>query len=331
MRDFAKIGKKTVETLLTYTRIKKEIVHNHSFVDALRLTRSQMIQFLYYHFLPVDSNGFIKYVSISKTAEICNLHVKTVKRNLDVLQEAGLIDFTLFDADLLHVYLVNYRNYVLKKEDGGSGYVECPKTFFHELVHSCKTVNMVRFSLACFIKYDSDRFKTKINLYQQREEYLVLNNIEKEQKVVDEPSTVLTSFFHKYVPKYARYHHFICEQIKKITPLFTVSSLKEGMVSFALHRAYVFSPKKANWIKNIQSDIRVFLSSIGTEITEQKEKDFVSLAMQYGSSVLKEVFILIEQEEDPFELLNIENISAYVRTKCQKYFFYQQKEEFIPW
>jgi hypothetical protein len=123
-----------------------------------RLSKTQLKQILYYHFLNMDAKGIIKKVNVHKVAEALNCSINTIINNNNRLIELGFIGCTYLSSKIFNIFLVGYSKYHLTKEQGGNGYIQMSKEVLTELL-KVKNVNVLRFELRRLLKVDNDSFK----------------------------------------------------------------------------------------------------------------------------------------------------------------------------
>lgn len=120
-----------------------------------KFTHSQILQFIYMHFLPGSSN-IRPRVSISHTAEALGLCTKTVINNIKKFIIEGLIYATKVDGDTYSVYLIDAKNYHATKEEGGTGYIPVSQELFFEILN-IHNVNALRLEIRKLLKFDNMR------------------------------------------------------------------------------------------------------------------------------------------------------------------------------
>jgi len=120
-----------------------------------RFTHSQIIQFIYLHFL-TGTGGIRSHVSISKTANDLGLCTKTVLINLQKFIEEDLIYTTKIDSNTYSIYLKDVKSYHLSREQGGSGYIPMSKELLLALI-DIKNINSLKLEIRKLLKYDSLR------------------------------------------------------------------------------------------------------------------------------------------------------------------------------
>lgn len=140
--------------------VPKTVYNNEKNVYRLqysssRLSKMQIKQLMLYHFMDVDSNGFIKYISINNISKILNCNAKTVLNNNMKFVSLGLIALSKIDNKLFNLKLIGYDRYHLNKYDGGTGYVVMSKELLMSLME-LKNVNSLRLEIRKLIKVDND-------------------------------------------------------------------------------------------------------------------------------------------------------------------------------
>lgn len=151
-KEFAKIGKQIIRQLSSTVEKYKDI-EDHMDLDAHgnptiktvaehhRLSKSQISQLIFYHFLHVDERGIICDVSEKEIRITLNCTVRTVRNNNVVLAETELISYSRGKG--INICIVPYPQYF---EEHGFGFMELEYTRFEELI-LIENVNALRLNV----------------------------------------------------------------------------------------------------------------------------------------------------------------------------------------
>lgn len=119
--------------------------------DTKSLSKSQILQYLGYHFLPLDGEGKYDYIIEKDFAEYLGINVKTFRRNNEVLQALGLINYSKEEVGVVSVELVNYKKGF---KANGVGTVNLPINFYERLL-KMDNIDEIRVALFLYEKYFS--------------------------------------------------------------------------------------------------------------------------------------------------------------------------------
>ncbi|WCF11384.1 hypothetical protein NDS46_30975 (plasmid) [Paenibacillus thiaminolyticus] len=267
-------------------------------VAKYRLSKYQILQLLYYHFLPVDSKGIISCISEKDVAEKLGCTIRTVRNNNVVLSNLELIHYSRYDDQHFNVMIVPYSTYHESKENGGSGYLPLYINHF-DLLLKLENVNSLRFELRMLLKFDSDALRRK---YGKAE--------------VSEISKKDTEMF---MPKYMQTSPMIKQTVEKRSEAFQIS-MEGNTVFFMMDERFNGKLIKEQNEKLYSSEIQSYLAN--SQITLTMKADFESLVQLSFEYSLSEVIEALKEwnMEINYNELNkyISNPGGYVRTKIRQ-------------
>lgn len=266
--------------------------------EKKRLSKFQLLQFMLYHFLSVDSNGIIKYTSIKEIAKILGCTTKTVRNNNEVLRRMGFVATSTITTDIFNIIILGYKDYRLSQKDGGHGYIPMAQDFFAKLIE-IDNVNAIRLCIRELIKADDDEVKLNEKI---EESVFTYKNIK------------------HFMPKNISYKSAIEDIVNKTSELFDIEK-KASFMSFQLKDE--FNGKKLKLIKEevFKKNLTVFLDDNKIAHTNKDISDLVQLSMEYGFSHVE--IAIAEYSSKYIKLLNdgIENLGGFIRELIRKKFF----------
>lgn len=166
----------------------------NGFEDS-RVSKYQLLQLMSYHFLGTDSNGFVSYVSTKELAEELSCTVRTIRNNNKRLEELGFISFHNYGKDLFSVKINGYENYHLKKEEGGTGYIQMTQSFL-EALFSMDNVNVMRLAIRSLLKFDNEAGDEERCEYSYNDIKRFMPSNINHKKIIDELMAKTTHIFH---------------------------------------------------------------------------------------------------------------------------------------
>lgn len=273
-------------------------------VEHQRLSKYQLLQLITYHFF-VDSRGFASLISVKELAEHLGCTVRTIKNNNKELQKLGLISFSEYGADLFSVEIKDYDKNHLKKEQGGTGYVQMTQSFMDALV-SMDNVNAMRLAIRALLKYD--------------------NEVEVEKKDV-----CLYSYndIKRFMPSNINHKKIIDELMLKTASIFTIIA-SDKYISIQLKEQYNGKVQKQEKETAYTGEILEYVDEINEQLVDGEEilltrkdtEDLVQLSMEYGlNHVQKALSVYVPYIQSKHTPDSIENIGGFIRTVIKNTIF----------
>jgi hypothetical protein len=269
------------------------------------MSKSQIKQFLYYHFLPIDDNGIIQYVSIHETATKLDCTEKTVRNNLDKFVDTNLLSYTKINADLYTLYLPDYKKYHLTRYQGGTGYIQLAQEAFHKILN-INNVNSLRLELRRILKFDNDYIKVKdIDTYSD----------------IDFCSTYTFDEIKRVMPDHINYKNIIQNTLNNTSDIFSVEQ-DDTTIKFKLKDEYNSQFLKESKYLNFKHAFYNFYNSetlISYPRPEELE-DLVQMSFEYGfESVIEALRNYIQNYYN--NNIVIKNVCGFIRTLIRKSMF----------
>ncbi|MFF2592510.1 hypothetical protein ACFVSZ_04015 [Priestia megaterium] len=320
-KEFAKIGKQIIRQLSSTVEKYKDI-EDHMDLDAHgnptikivaehhRLSKSQISQLIFYHFLHVDERGIICDVSEKEIAAALNCTVRTVRNNNVVLAETELISYSRSGKGI-NICIVPYPQYF---EEHGFGFMELEYTRFEELI-LIENVNALRLELRKELVYDNDTIKRHFNPGENT-------------------SKISFNDYKIFTPKYTHYKGMMQKIAETQTSAF--KTVVQGSTIFFVLKDGAKNGKMSKQEKKEQYDaaIRrtieetfVKLSGHSTDSTgivmssfqNEDIADLVQLSFEYGIERVKSaLYSLIEQAFFSHDAQVVENYGGKIRTLIRK-------------
>ena len=287
-------NQKTQKSKVVYMneRHRYHIRTENRFEDS-RVSKYQLLQLLTYHFLGTDSNGFVSFVSTKELAEELSCTVRTIRNNNKRLEALGFISFHNYGKDLFSVKINGYETYHLKKEEGGTGYIQMTQSFLTAL-YSMENVNVMRLAIRSLLKFDNESGSV------ERCEYSY-NDIK------------------RFMPTNINHKKIIDELMAKTTHIFDIETGDES-VSISLKEAFngkIQKRQKAELFSAVLSQhIEVVNETSSAELplafSPDETENLVELALEYGINHVVEAVDIYEnyRENAPEE---IKNIGGFIR------------------
>lgn len=270
-----------------------------------RLSKYQILQFLYYHFLPVDSMGIVSNISEREVAEKLGCTLRTVRNNNAVLADLELIHYSRYDSQHFNVMIIPYTSYHENKENGGSGYLPFYLKHF-ELLLETDNVNTLRFELRMLMKYDSDAPRRKFN------------KIEASEITKKETET--------FMAKHVRTLPMLSQTVQKKSDAFQIEFVG-STVFFLMDERFNGKLIKEQNEKLFTSELEKCLENSHVSITLRADFDsLVQLSFEYSLNevldALKEWHMDIHFNESA---RYVSNPGGYIRTKIRQARMHKQK------
>lgn len=312
-KEFANIGKQILRQISGFVEIYQSIIKecfNQNEINELsvtenynsisenkffraerrRLSKSQILQFIYYHFLQVDQRGVITQVSEKSIAKVIGCNIQTVRNNNVVLEDAQLIYHSRSDRGI-NVWIVPYKYYF---QEGGSGYLILEFNRFLQLVEIAN-VNSLRFELREELSYDNNTFK---RLYKKNGTVLISKND-----------------LRLFLPKYAHSKSMIESIVERGSKTFQ-ATFNGSNIQFTAQAEYrtgklIKDQKKEEYRAMIEKTMKQFLN----DLSPYDINSFIQLAFDYGiENVLNGLEKLKEELNDPELIDPILNYGGKLRT-----------------
>ncbi len=136
--------------------VYKRVYHNEAnqFGYQPRLKTNAIKLFIAYHFLEVNSFGFVRNVNLKEIAKLLNCNIKTIRNNNDILRQYGYISFNTVDTHIINVLLMDYENYFKPASEGGRGYITMSDAIFNDM-RCIDSLNVLRLTLRGLMDYES--------------------------------------------------------------------------------------------------------------------------------------------------------------------------------
>jgi hypothetical protein len=298
-KEFANIGKYMIRQLsssieIYHTTQDDPALHSYQ-TEKKRLSKSQILQFMYYHFLPVDERGVISYVSEKEVANAIGCSIRTVRNNNVVLENAQLI-FHSRSGKTINVWILPYPQYF---QEGGSGYLSLEFNRFTQWI-AIDNVNALRMELRKELVYDNNTVK---RLYHK-----------------EDTSVISMNDLKLFLPKYTHYRGKIEEIVSKGTPAFN-TEVNNSSIVFTIQPGYMNGKmakemKREEYRSIIEQTIHSLVeAAYVSEFTKKDREDFVQLAFEYGpDQVIKGLEILIAEMFSADSFMTIHNMGGKLRT-----------------
>ena len=233
----------------------KKIYHNEKnrFGYQPRLKANAIKLFIAYHFLNVNSFGFIQNVDLQELATKLACDIKTIHNNNELLHEYGYISFVKTDSHLANIYLPDYENYFKPASQGGRGFLVMSETVLDEIL-KITSINELRITLRQLMEFDLLKNRTE-------------NNVEKTYKEL-----------RRMLPAYCKRN--IIKQVSEKLTMFVVD-MKDSVIRFCIKDEFNASLQKEEQLKFYEQEITTFakefsndVAEINTSITHYKESKY---------------------------------------------------------
>ena len=233
--------------------------------SLIKLSKSQILQYIYYHFLDVIK-GKIDFIYEKDLCKYLNISLKTVRRNNLILQQANLIKFKRIAKKLIEISIVGHSEGF---EKGESGTVNIPFNFFKE-IKNFENIDEIRLSLFMYEKFYSVKQGDNLNY----------ENIFKD---------ILFKDLKKIFAKGKNYEKYIITVLKKLKKFFKITFRDDEFTLIS----YKTKPKFDDFIykTRINDDITTFSTKLlkerNVKLTKKLYNDLYQLGSQYGVYALK--------------------------------------------
>jgi hypothetical protein len=290
-----KLRKKLCELNCPDTQITE--AHSKISVYHKRLSKLQILQLLYYHFLPIDSRGVVVSISEKQVAEKLGCTVRTVRNNNAVLENLGIIYYSNSGEGRFNVMILPYKTYHATKEEGGSGYLNMSKEYF-TLLLQINNVNALRMELRKLLVYDNDTAK---RTYKKSEVSYISKNDWK-----------------MFLPKYTHSERMLQTIAESGTKAFKTTT-EHATVYFVMDSRYNGKILKEQKEKLYLETLSKELSTHFSFIEKKHLVDLVQLCFEYSFTEVVEAVQqwMGECSLDP-DKKRIVNVGGYIRTLVRK-------------
>lgn len=271
-------------------------------IEDSRLSKYQLLQLLTYHFLGTDSKGFVSFVSTKELAGKLKCNVRTIKNNNKRLEELGFISYHNYGADLFSVKIDGYESYHLKREEGGTGYVQMSKNFIKAL-YDMDNVNVMRLAIRALLKFD-----TEVEVRKEVQCEYSYNDIK------------------RFMPSNINHKKIIDELMAKTTHIFDIVTTSTS-IFISLKEEFNGKVQKTQKEVAFTETITDYMDELNQELPEQdaiklfpqETENLVELAMEYGiDNVLQAIDIYqsyIDSDDTPDAVVNL---GGFIRTVIEK-------------
>lgn len=140
--------------------------------QKVKLSKTQIKQYLLYHFLPLNSEGVFEYVIEQNIADELNVDIKTVRRNNKILKAIGLIKYHRIDIGCIAIKINDYNKAF---ETGNSGTINIPNNVIKAIIQF-KEMDMLKCFLLLYAQHFSYLRNTKNSIITK---HLLIKEIKK--------------------------------------------------------------------------------------------------------------------------------------------------------
>lgn len=257
-----------------------------------RLSKSQILQYLAYHFLPLDKNGRFKYLLEKDIASFINYSLKTIKRNNEVLEKMGLIKYRYEDTGIIDVEIINYNESFKSKSKKGKGGIKIPFNVLKKIL-SLKNIDQIRFVLFMLERY--------ISVASQYETF----NYHK----------LISKKFNFLISKGKRYTKKIHEIINDLSGFFELKKNDEKIIEFKIIDELKTDNYEKTFVKECEKDILDLLEEKNIETNYKDIDDLINLSKQYGKEIVLKV--LNEYNKPRYKI----NLGGFIRNLIKETYF----------
>lgn len=258
-----------------------------------RLSKTQIAQFLLYHFYHVDERGIIRNVQEKDIAETIGCTVKTVRNNNVIFEQLGLIYYSRSSYGI-NIKLVEYPRYFDKN---GYGYIELSFERLEELIQ-IENVNALRLEIRKELVYDNNEAKRKY-------------------KYDYSPCKISFHDFKTFAPKYTHYRGMLEEITNKGTNTYQTVIKEDNTIYFTLKEGMHSSKelkevKKEEYTKSISHYLEQ--RNVLGLVPQTDQNDFVQLAFEYSLDRVLQALDTFINEEFVLGLQVTRNFGGRLRT-----------------
>ncbi|WP_121616688.1 hypothetical protein [Virgibacillus halodenitrificans] len=262
-------------------------------VNKHRLSKTQILQFILYHFYHVDERGVIRNVQEKDIAEAIGCTLKTVRNNNVIFEQLDLI-YHSRSSNGINIKLVDYPHYFDKN---GYGYIELSFERLEELI-KIENVNALRLEIRKELVYDNNEAKRKY-----KHDY--------------SPSKISFHDFKTFAPKYTHYRGMLEEISKKGTNTYKTIINDDNSLYFILDEGMQSSKelkevKKEEYTKAIAEYLDQH--KVSGYVSQLDRSDFVQLAFEYSLNRVFQALDVLINEEFVLGLQVTRNFGGRLRT-----------------
>lgn len=267
MHEYAKVVSQSSNTAYSFQGYPKPVLEEVTKVKTFPLSKSQILQFIFYHFLPIEFGRFICNVSEQDIADKLGCSIRTVRNNNILFQELGLIDFSRSGRNI-NILLINYENYF---KDGSQGYMQIAYSRFETMMKN-DTVNALRQDIRQELLYDS---------------YEIRRIMKKEET----PCKISFNDYKTFAPAYRHYKAKIEENINKASGVFK-TIFKDNYIFFAPTKSYkngkhLKVERDAEYLDTIMDVLEI--NQCRTTFKHDDIRDLIQLSHEYSINTLTQV------------------------------------------
>ena len=270
----------------------KKVYHNeqNAFGYQVTLKTNAIKIFLLYHFLGVDSIGFIKNVDLQELADRIGCDIKTIHNNNVLLQNYGYIHFSKVDAHRINVYLSDYENYLKPASHGGRGFLVMSKDVLEEVL-KITSINELRITLRELMEFDSLKNQKTDSIEKSYSELRRMLPAYCKRNIIQKASNKLSMFLTEIKDNFVK---FI------IKPEYDAKKQKEEQLTYYEQELASFSQEFAKDVAEINTNIYSIRDSKFADFFTEPETieyrcwfftkleiaDLASLCLQYSYDIV---------------------------------------------
>lgn len=255
---------------------------------TIRFSKSQIKQYLLYHFLVKNNSGIISHLREADIAKVLGCSLRTVRNNNEFLCENLYISVchTLIPGQIT-ILLRGYKDRALSAEKGGRGYLVMTKESFENLLE-IDDVNELRAQLRLLLNAD-------------------------DYKASEKKTSIPTSlkYIRRKLPKYITPKKII-ELVSepKNDSLFDIHYFKSNELRFKLKESFDPAIKKQELTHIFHNNFKAYFEELNYKVEEKDYDDLVQMSFQYNyETVLWTLKYISSKLIDG----TIKNIGGYIR------------------
>lgn len=147
------------EPTLSEERLRELCQEHCSSFEHVQLGRTEILQWMSFHFLNISSRGIAKNVDIQDIAAYIGCDVRTAMKNMRSLQKKELIAYSRLDTYIFNIALLGYDKYVDRESgDFTGGYLKLSAAHF-DACCELACINSLKLSLQLFLTYDNHEIR----------------------------------------------------------------------------------------------------------------------------------------------------------------------------
>lgn len=255
---------------------------------TIRFSKSQVKQYLLYHFLTKNNSGIISHLKETDIAKILGCSLRTVRNNNEFLCNNLYISVchTLMPG-VITVLLRGYKDRALPAEKGGRGYLVMTKESFETLLE-IDDVNELRAQLRLLLSAD-------------------------DHKASDKKTSIPTSlkYIRRKLPKYITPKKIV-ELVSepKNDSLFDIHYFKSNELRFKLKESFDPLSKKQELTNIFETNFKTYTEEINCVLEQKDYDDLVQMSFQYNYET---VFGTLKYVSSKLIDESIKNVGGYIR------------------